>query len=145
MCWEILQEKFARNTSTNNSFATLLLYCESVRLYEYESGFSPGVVYRSVSLSCKSNEGFKSTYTQSCTDTQTQTDTLLWMCLRWCCPITGRDQWPCHAAAKGRLCEYAHRHRHTHTQTHTYITVIPSSTRSGPSIRVRVGFCSVSE
>ncbi len=29
--------------------------------------------------------------------------------------------------------------------THTHITVIPGSARSGPSIRVRVQFCSVSE
>lgn len=33
----------------------------------------------------------------------------------------------------------------THTHTHTYITFIPGSARSGPSIRVRVGFCLVSE
>ena len=25
-----------------------------------------------------------------------------------CCPITGQDQWPCHAAAKGRLCGCTH-------------------------------------
>lgn len=41
---------------------------------------------------------------------------LLWMRPCWCCPIIGRDQWPCHTAAKGRLCGY------THTDnTHTYL------------------------
>lgn len=51
-------------------------------------------------------------YTKCCTptDTDRQTDGPLKTCLRWCHPITREDQWPCHAAVKGRLCKYARTH-----------------------------------